>query len=119
MTFLNHQLSEFALKLQNFTINCLILFRFIRSLILALRLRDFYIDVGFNSDNSDGSAAKQCAYEMIPYSESETRVYTCPPQMVGRYVRIRFSENTREHLQLCEVQIQGTGKLLDYFIMQK
>ena len=101
---------KFALKLQNFLISglCLVLPWFIGSLILAPRLRDFYIDVGFNSD---GSAAKQCAYEMFPFSESETRVYTCPPQMVGRYVRIRFSENTMEHLQLCEVQIQGIGKL--------
>ena len=101
---------------QNFTINCLILLRFIGSFISAPRLRDFFIDIGFNSD---GSAAKQCAYEMFPFSESETRVYTCPPQMIGRYVRIRFSVNTMEHLQLCEVQIQGIGKILRYFIMQK
>ena len=101
-----------------FLINCSISFYHYSFVLLiaAHRLHDFYIDIG---SNSDGSSAKQCAYEMFPFSESETRVYACPPRMVGRYVRIRFSEDRREHLQLCEVQIQGKGKILRYFVLQR
>ena len=71
---------------------------------LASRLSHFTIDV---SDNGDGSAAKQCDREDTGFAQAETRVYSCPPGILGKYVRIRFDSNKREHLQLCEVQVLG------------
>ena len=68
------------------------------------RLANFYIDV---SSNADGTLAQNCAHDTQPYSASETRVYTCPNPLQGRYVRIRFPETTLQYLQLCEVQVQG------------
>ena len=41
------------------------------------------------------------------HTQSETRVYTSRHHLIGRYVRIRFSPHHNEHLQLCEVQVQG------------
>ena len=74
--------------------------------ISANRLANFYIDV---SNNADGSSAEQCAYDNVPYGASETRVYTCPDGIYGRYVRVRYAPNKQDHLQLCEVQVQGRG----------
>ena len=73
----------------------------------ANRLANFYIDV---SNNSDGSSAEQCAYDSVPYGGSETRVYTCPDGIYGRYVRVHYASDKQEHLQLCEVQVQGTSE---------
>ena len=70
----------------------------------ASRLSYFTIDV---SDNADGSAAKQCDREDTPFGAAETRVYSCPPGILGKYLRIRFDSNKKEHLQLCEVQVLG------------
>ena len=75
---------------------------FLRISLLAERLSDFYIDI---SNNSDGSSARQCAYDPEPYGASETRVYTCSTGMYGQYVRIRFAPTKEEYLQLCEVQV--------------
>ena len=66
------------------------------------RLADFYIDV---SNSSDGTSAQQCAYDTVPYRTAETRIYTCPSNIYGQFVRIRLGSDN--HLQLCEVQIQG------------
>ena len=77
------------------------------NLFVASRLSHFYIDV---SNSSNGSSAQQCHHETSPFGASETRVYTCPTEMYGRYVRIRFASNKVEHLQLCEVQVQGGGE---------
>ena len=70
-----------------------------------------FIDV---SNNSDGSSAQQCVHDRIELAGSETRVYTCPCEMYGRYVRIRYPVNQREYLTLCEVQIQSGGKRNTY-----
>ena len=75
----------------------------------ADRLQKFYIDV---SSNKDGSSAQICAFEIRTFESSETRVYTCRNHLKGRYVRIRFDEKTRQVLQLCEVQVQGTERFL-------
>ena len=69
-------------------------------------LDNFFIDV---SNYSDGSSAQQCAYERVRFVPGETRVYTCPCGMFGRYVRVRFAVTVRSYLQLCEVQIQSAG----------
>ena len=79
--------------------------------IPAARLSNFYIDV---SNNTDGSSSLRCAYEPTPFSSSETRVYTCPHRLYGRYVRIRFASSKTQHLQLCEVQIQGAGQFITF-----
>ena len=71
------------------------------------RLSDFYIDV---SQEPDESSPQQCAYDSVPYADSQTRVYTCPLMFYGRYVGIRFTGAKAEHLQLCEVQVQGYSK---------
>ena len=81
------------------------------SLHSANRLSNFYVDV---SNNADGSSAQQCAFEAVPFMKAETRVYTCPSAISGRYVRIRFAEAKREILELCKVQVQG-GELFGYF----
>ena len=69
---------------------------------------DFYIDV---SNNSDGSSAQQYAHEAGLIPPSETRVYTCPCEMYGKYVRIRYPVDRKDaYMVLCEVQVQGGGK---------
>ena len=75
--------------------------------LTAERLRDFYIDVG---NNSDGSSARQCAHQPGQFTSSETRVYPCPCGLFGRYVRIRYNVNLRASMQLCEVQVQAGGE---------
>ena len=94
-------------------INAIFLFKLYPQVnfIPASRLSNFFIDV---SNNTDGSSAEECAYELTPFSASETRVYTCPQKMYGRYVRIRFASDKTEHLQLCEVQIQGAGRYIEF-----
>ena len=77
--------------------------------ILTDNLKDFYIVVG---NNSDGSSAEECAFESNAFAPSETRVYTCPGRMFGRYIRIRHPEDQVAYLQLCEVQVQAWGKEL-------
>ena len=79
----------------------------VNNLFVGSWLSDFYIDV---SNNSDGSSAQQCDYDSTPFGAAETRVYTCPTGIYGRYVRIRFASNKYQHLQLCEVQVQGGGE---------
>ena len=69
--------------------------------------KDIHIDV---SNNSDGSSAQQCAFDSRHFAPSETRVYTCPCGMYGRFVRIRFPLDAKRHMQLCEVQVQAGGK---------
>ena len=69
-------------------------------------VKDFYIDV---SNNSDGSSALQCAHEPNVFAPSETRVYTCPCGIYGRYVRIRYNPAVKNHMELCEVQVQPGG----------
>ena len=66
-------------------------------------MKEFYIDI---SNNSDGSAAQQCAYEPNPYDPSETRIYECPCGIVGRYVRVRYDVTENNHMEFCEVQVQ-------------
>ena len=61
------------------------------------------------STNSDGSSAQHCAHEPNSFSASETRVYTCPRGMCGRYVRIRYPPTTPNEMELCEVQVQPGG----------
>ena len=39
-------------------------------------------------------------------------MYTCQPNLFGRFVRIQFFSDYAEHLQLCEVQILG-GKVFE------
>ena len=73
----------------------------------AENLKDFYIDV---SNNSDGSAAQECAHEPGAYVPSETRVYPCPCGMYGRYVRIRYPVDRVAYMQLCEAQVQSEGE---------
>ena len=68
------------------------------------RLRNIYIDV---SNNTDGSSAQTCVFDNQPYKSSETRVYSCPSHLKGRYVRIGFIPTYRQNLQICEVQVQG------------
>ena len=68
---------------------------------------EFYIDV---SNNSDGSSAVQCAHEPNVIPPTETRVYTCPCGVYGRYVRIRYPVDRNAFMVLCEVQVQGGGK---------
>ncbi len=70
------------------------------------RLVDFTIEV--NNNPTGGNAADICAQEDIPYNSSETRVYPCPLNLVGRYVKIFFNPSRADHLQLCEVQVQGS-----------
>ena len=76
------------------------------------RLVDFYIDV---SNSSDGSSAEQCAYDGVPYQSAETRIYSCPSNIYGQFIRIRFSPNVTRTLQLCEVQVQG-GKWMKFIM---
>ena len=76
------------------------------SFLTTGNLDNFYIDV---SNYSNGSSAEQCAYERVRFVPGETRVYTCPCGMFGRYVRVRFAATVRSYLQLCEVQIQSGG----------
>ena len=71
---------------------------------LGWRLDDFYIEA---SNNSNGNSAQQCAEESEQFTDAETRVYTCPSGVRGRYVRIRFDESENGILQLCEVQVQS------------
>ena len=71
-----------------------------------LHLKPFYIDV---SNNSDGSSAQQCAHDSMVFAPSETRVYVCPCEIYGRYVRIRYPDTVRSYLQLCEVRVQAGG----------
>ena len=68
------------------------------------RLEDFYIDV---SNSSDGASAEQCARDGVPYKSAETRIYSCPSNIYGQFIRIRFRHNVTGSLQLCEVQVQG------------
>ena len=68
------------------------------------RLEDFYIDV---SNSSDGASAEQCAYDGVRYKSAETRIYSCPSNIYGQFIRIRFRHNITGSLQLCEVQVQG------------
>ena len=70
-------------------------------------LNNFYIDV---SNNNNGSSSQQCSHEQGAFSQSETRVYTCPCGMFGRYVRIRFPVSRSSYVDLCEVQVQPGGK---------
>ena len=70
-------------------------------------LDSFFIDV---SNNSDVRPAVQCAFEPVKFAASETRVYNCPCEMFGRYVRIRYAGDRRVYFQLCEVQVQSGGK---------
>ena len=74
------------------------------SLSTASRLNDFYIEV---SNNSNGNSAQLCAQESVAFTDAETRIYTCPPGVRGKYVTIRFDENNDGILQLCEVQVQS------------
>ena len=76
------------------------------NILTAEHLENFHIDA---SNNSDGSSARQCAHEPGRLNPSETRVYTCPCGIYGRYVRIRYSRDRRSHMQLCEVQVQAGG----------
>ena len=80
----------------------------------ASRLSNFYIDASYNSE---GVSSRQCVHELIAFSESETRVYGCPPETRGRYVIIRFDESKSEYLQLCEVQVQGERKLIKVVVL--
>ena len=58
-------------------------------------------------NNADGSSGQQCAHDNVAFGPSETRVYTCPTPLQGRYVRIYFGAGKSEYLQLCVVQVQG------------
>ena len=62
------------------------------------------------SNNSDGSSAQQCVFEPNVFDLEETRVYACPCEMYGRYVRIRFPVDVERTLILCEVQVQAGGE---------
>ena len=73
----------------------------------ADRLSSFYIDV---YNDTDGTPSQQCAYDTVAYEPSETRVYVCPSEIYGRFVRIRFDSSKTEYMQLCEVQVQGSGE---------
>ena len=77
---------------------------FLKLINMTGRLDDFYIDV---SNSSDGSSAEQCAYDNVPYKSAETRIYSCPSNTYGQFVRIGFRHNVTGSLQLCEVQVQG------------
>ena len=70
-------------------------------------LRNIWIEV---SNYSDGRSAELCDQEPDTFIPGETRVYTCPCELYGRYVRIRFAADQRSYLVLCEVQIQSEGK---------
>ena len=61
-------------------------------------------------NNSNGNSAEECAFEPNAFTPSETRVYTCPCGMFGRYVRIWYPERRNAYLQLCEGQVQAGGK---------
>ena len=78
------------------TVSCLIL--------AAARLSNFTIDV---TNSAYGSFPQQCAFDSVPFTASETRVYICPHGTTGKYVTIRFDSSKSEFLQLCEVQVQG------------
>ena len=80
------------------------------SLSSTVDLGHFYIDV---SNNSDGSAAQQCAREPNKFDTGTTRVYPCPCGMFGRYVRIRYDVGDTNHLLMCEVQVQPGGEHSD------
>ena len=98
-----------------FLISRLLLGRFhVLIVLLTDNLSEFYIVVG---NNSDGSSAEQCAFESNAFAPSETRVYTCPCGMFGRYNRIRYPVDRYAYLQLCEVQVQAGGKEHDYNTM--
>ena len=78
----------------------------IKFTISADRMVDLAIEV-VNSPVA-GSAADICAKDPIPFSSSETKVYPCPANLVGRFVTIFYDPNKAEYLQLCEVQVQGS-----------
>ncbi len=78
------------------------------------RLQNFHIDV---SNCSDGTSAQQCAYDAAGFSTSETKVYTCPPGISGRYVRVRFDDTYTMSLELAEVQVQGEGTVFKPFLL--
>ncbi len=80
--------------------------------VLVGRLQQIHLDV---SNSSDGSSAQQCAYDAAGFNASETRVYTCPAGISGRYVRIRFDDTYTSSLELAEVQVQGEGMILKTF----
>ena len=73
----------------------------------AQRLSNFYIDV---TKSTNDSFPQQCAFDPVPFTASETRVYICQHGTIGKIVRIRFDSNYSEFLQLCEVQVQGGTK---------
>ena len=54
--------------------------------------------------------AARLSYEPTPFSASQTRTYSCPDGIGGRYVRVRFQSEKRGYLQLCEVQVQGISE---------
>ena len=70
-------------------------------------LKNFYIHV---SNNNNGSSSQQCSHEQVAFNQFETRVYTCPCGIFGRYVRIRFPISTSSYVDICEGQVQPGGK---------
>ncbi len=99
-------LANFGLNVQQHTCLSEILPERLKLYISAGRLQNFFIVI---SNNSDGSAEQQCGFDATPFLSCETRVYSCPPETTGRYVRIRFPITHVDFLQLCEVQVQPRG----------
>ena len=69
---------------------------------------NFYINIGNETDRNSGS---QVVYETVGFTNSETRIYMFPENITGRYVTIQFAPSATQFLSLCEVQVQGTGKI--------
>ena len=73
------------------------------------------------SNDNNGTSAKQCAREEGIFVQGQTKVYTCPCGLYGRYVRIRFS-SAASIFDLCELQVQPGGKQnkhISYIVQEK
>ena len=76
-------------------------------ILLASRLSDFYIRVGFDFDENslDPSRFTECWYQSTELGEGEIKQFTCHQVILGLYVAVHFPTSKVESLTLCEVEV--------------
>ena len=72
----------------------------------------FFIDVG-NDTYMYNREGQYCSQES-EFNITQTRVYECPTEIFGRFVRIHFPPDHERRLRLCEVQVFGYTENSDF-----
>ena len=75
--------------------------------VSAERLSNFTISVGnvFDDQKFNATTYEECWFQSAALGPGETREFTCPHVLMGRYVAIHFPPDKTEALTLCEVEV--------------